>query len=175
MASNSEMYLRGESEKYFNYLEKMSSREYRMKIKDEIDKTFNLIRGCGNNVKITSKTRRGIFVRTIGAVKSPSGVRFGLLLEDGMKEFEWKVGNGSVPIWLDQQIRMGRVKLNYNEETSKLESLKIFSPTGSSVAEAGDSIILSRSGLSVLKKRVWQEPEEEPRKRKVEVDEENSD
>lgn len=171
MDNSSQMYLRGESKRYFDYLDKMSTKEYRLKIRMEIEKVFNLI-NCIPEKTTKPIIRKGIFVRTIGAVKSPSGVRFGYILEDDMKEYEWKVGNGSIPIWLDQQIKFGRVKMNYNEDVNQLESVKVYSPNGSSIAEIGDSLILSKSGLSVLKKHKWQEPNKEVQEVKVEMNEE---
>lgn len=63
------------------------------------------------------------------------------------------VGTKEIPEWLQKQIKLGRVKFNY-DEYNKFENVVVHAVTNIYVLTEGDAIILTNSGLGVLPKPV---------------------
>ena len=60
-------------------------------------------------------------------------------------------GDLNVPVWFNDEARMGRVKINYDDE-GNIVNAKITSGTKVYEAQKGDSIVKSISGLVVIPK-----------------------
>lgn len=60
------------------------------------------------------------------------------------------LGEGKAPEWFNEITAKGRVKINH--EDGDLLGATLFTPTGTEVAEVGDTIVLTKSGLSVKKR-----------------------
>lgn len=55
------------------------------------------------------------------------------------------------PEWFDENAKSGRVKINYDDEGEILNAT-VYTPTKTLIAEIGDTIMLLKSGLTVIKK-----------------------
>lgn len=53
------------------------------------------------------------------------------------------------PDWFKEQAAAGRIKINLDDD-GHVDSMVVFSPTGRSVAQVGDVIMLMKSGLAVI-------------------------
>ena len=58
--------------------------------------------------------------------------------------------NGIIPAWLNDELARGRAKINYYDE--KIVSITVYSVNGSNVANIGDVIIKTESGLAAIPK-----------------------
>ena len=69
-----------------------------------------------------------------------------------MAKFESFIfGDLNVPVWFNDEAKMGRVKINYDDE-GNIVNAKIMSGTKVYEAQKGDSIMKSISGLVVIPK-----------------------
>lgn len=57
-----------------------------------------------------------------------------------------------VPDWFDAQINKGRAKIEYDPDTQEVVGATLFTPTKTINAVVGDTIVISRSGMSVMPK-----------------------
>lgn len=77
--NGSTMYLSGVSLEYFNYLDRLSDKEYNAIIKSEIEKIFFMVRHPKQKFV---KNYNGIFGKTSNCVKSATGVTLGYKKEN---------------------------------------------------------------------------------------------
>ena len=61
------------------------------------------------------------------------------------------LGNKMVPNWLNAEAAAGRVKMTYNED-GEIENAKVISGVKSYIANVGDTIMKTKSGLVVIGK-----------------------
>lgn len=83
------------------------------------------------------------------------------MLRNSAKRFV--VSDVAVPDWLEEQAHKGRIKLCYNED-EELVGATVFGPTKTTIAKVGDTIVLSKSGLSVLPRTTAKEETKENKK-----------
>lgn len=62
------------------------------------------------------------------------------------------VGSGTYPEWFKEQASKGRARINYDEEDGSLIDIMIYGATKNYTAKPGDTILYTRSGLSVIDK-----------------------
>ena len=65
---------------------------------------------------------------------------------------QYVVGKDEVPAWLKAQSQKGRFKFLYGEDANVLGGT-IYSPTGSTIVSVGDTVVLTKSGLSVAPRK----------------------
>lgn len=58
------------------------------------------------------------------------------------------LGKEKVPGWFEEETSAGRAKVNYDD--GELIDVTVYTPTGTKVAKLGDTIMLLKSGLSVI-------------------------
>lgn len=63
------------------------------------------------------------------------------------------VGNGSYPEWFKEQASKGRARRNYDEEDNTLIDITIYGATKNYVAKPGDTILLTKNGMTVVSKQ----------------------
>ena len=61
-------------------------------------------------------------------------------------------GREKVPDWFDAQINKGRAKIKYDPDTQEVVGATLFTPTKTINVVVGDTIMISRSGMSVMSK-----------------------
>lgn len=61
------------------------------------------------------------------------------------------VGSKSYPEWFKEQASKGRARVNYNDD-DELVSITIYGATKSYIAEPGDEILFTKSGMTVVNK-----------------------
>lgn len=69
-------------------------------------------------------------------------------------EFQSKqfiLGKEKFPAWFDEQVAKGRAKVNYDDDND-LINVTVYTPTKTVVALPEDTIMLLKSGLTVIKK-----------------------
>ena len=71
-----------------------------------------------------------------------------------MAKFQIKsfiIGKEKIPTWFNDEVSKCRAKINYDEDGG-LTNVIIYSPTKQLFANEGDTIMLLKSGLTVIKK-----------------------
>lgn len=71
----------------------------------------------------------------------------------------FSVGKEKIPNWFNEEARKGRCKINKGDD-DELINIVIYGPTGANVANIGDSIMKTKSGMLVI-------PEEKAKKYNV--------
>lgn len=66
-------------------------------------------------------------------------------------------GREKVPDWFDVQINKGRAKIEYDPDTQEVIGATLFTPTKTINVAVGDTIVISRSGMSVMPKAIEEE------------------
>nr|DAH85019.1 MAG TPA: hypothetical protein [Bacteriophage sp.] len=61
-------------------------------------------------------------------------------------------GREKIPDWFDAQISKGRAKIEYDLDTREIVGATLFTPTKTVNVVVGDTIAISRSGMSVISK-----------------------
>lgn len=68
-------------------------------------------------------------------------------------------GREKVPEWFNEQINKGRAKIEYDPDTQEVVGATLFTPTRTINVVVGDTIVISRSGMSVMSKADEEEEE----------------
>lgn len=84
----------------------------------------------------------------------------------GTKQFI--LGVDKIPDWFNEQSRKGRVKVTKDEVTDTIESVTILGPTKNYKAYHGDTIVMLKSGMTVIPKDVTKKYGEKPIKKEEE-------
>lgn len=71
--------------------------------------------------------------------------------KDDVKRYT--LGSGQIPKWFENECSLGRARVNYNDD-GDIECVTIHTPTKTLEAFEGDEVVLSKSGLGVVKKEV---------------------
>lgn len=58
------------------------------------------------------------------------------------------LGKDKVPTWFNDEMAKGRAKANYTDD--ELTSVSVFVPTKTLIANIGDTIMMLKSGLTVI-------------------------
>lgn len=69
------------------------------------------------------------------------------------------VGNGSYPEWFKEQASKGRARVNYDEEDNTLIDITIYGATKNYIAKPGDTILFTKSGMTVVNNTTAQQKE----------------
>ena len=84
-----------------------------------------------------------------------------------MRAQQFIVGVDNTPVWLREQIQLGRAKAQYEEDSRTVKEVEIYTASKTYRATKGDVVLMLSTGMTVIPRAIAKKYGEQPVKQSM--------